>query len=265
MTKRIIALLFALVICVFSVMPAFAESELPRLVDHADVLTDSEEAEILAQLDEVSERHQFDLVVLIVNDFGEFEAMDLADAFYDEYGYGFGPDYDGSLFLIGIEEDYRWISTCGSGIDAFTDAGIQYIGSEIVNDIQMGYYVDAINEYISLCDQFLTQYEAGTPYDVGNMPDEKFNFFTSIIISLVVGVVIALIVTLIMKAQLKSVRYQSAASNYLKPGSMKVTMSNEFFLYRHVDRQKKADNNSSKGGSSTHVSSSGRSHGGGGF
>ncbi|MBQ6626577.1 MAG: TPM domain-containing protein, partial [Ruminococcus sp.] len=56
-------------------MPAFAQSELPRLVDHADVLTDSEEADLLAQLDEVSERHQFDLVVLTVNEFGEFDAM----------------------------------------------------------------------------------------------------------------------------------------------------------------------------------------------
>ena len=95
------------------------------------------------------------------------------------------------------------------------------------------------------------------------MPDEKFNIFGSIIISLVVGAVIALIVTLIMKGQLKSVRYQSAASNYLKAGSMKVTLSREFFLYRNVSKIKKADNNS--GGSSTHVSSSGRSHGGGGF
>ena len=48
MTKRIIALLFALVICVFSVMPAFAESELPRLIDNSDVLTDEEETEPLA-------------------------------------------------------------------------------------------------------------------------------------------------------------------------------------------------------------------------
>ena len=263
MAKKIIALLFALVISVFSVMPAFAQSELPRLVDHADVLTDSEEADLLAQLDEVSERHQFDLVVLTVNEFGEFDAMTLADDFYETYGYGFGPDYDGSLLLIGIEEDYRCISTDGSGEEAFTDAGIQYIGSEIVNDLQSGWYYDGINSYIALCDDFLTQYEAGTPYDVDNMPDEKFNIFGSIIISLVVGAVIALIVTLIMKGQLKSVRYQSAASNYLKAGSMKVTLSREFFLYRNVSKVKKADNNS--GGSSTHVSSSGRSHGGGGF
>ncbi len=263
MAKKIIALLFALVICVFSVMPAFATSESPRLIDDADVLTDSEEAELNAYLDEVSVAHQFDLVVLIVNDFGGESAQNYADDYYDYNGYGYGANYDGSLFLIGVDEDYRWISTCGSGIDVFTDAGIQYIGSEIVSDIQSGWYYDAINSYIALCDDFLAQYEAGTPYDVGSMPDEKFNIFGSIIISLVIGVVIALIVTLIMKAQLKSVRYQAAASNYLKAGSMKVTLSNEFFLYRNVSRVKKADNNSK--GSSTHISSSGRSHGGGGF
>lgn len=263
MSKKIIAFLFAVMLCVLSVVPAFAQSGMPRLVDDSDVLSVEEESELLSRLDSVSEAHQFDLVVVIVDDFAGMSAMDYADDFFDYNGYGYGSSRDGSLLLIGVNEDYRWISTSGFGITAFTDAGIQYIGSEIVSDIQSGFYYDGIDSYITLCDDFITQAENGEPYDNGNLPKGKFSFFFTLLISLVVGFVVALIVVLIMKSQLKTVRRQAAASSYLKAGSMKVTESRDVFLYRNVSKVKKAENNSS--GSSTHSSSSGRTHGGGGF
>jgi uncharacterized protein len=62
-----------------------------------------------------------------------------------------------------------------------------------------------------------------------------------------------------MKAQLKSVRQQNAG-DYVKKGSMQLTDSGDYFMYRRVVRTALPKNNSS----STHSSSSGRSHGGGG-
>ncbi len=264
MTKKIIAILFALMLCVLSVMPCFAQSDLPRLVDDSGVLSVEEESELLARLDSVSETHQFDLVVVIVDDFAGMSAMDYADDFFDYNGYGYGTGRDGSLLLIGVNEDYRWISTSGFGITAFTDAGISYIGNEIVYDIQSGFYYDAIDSYITLCDDFITQAENGHPYYSDDLPKGKFPFFFSLLFSVAIGFVIAFIVVLILKGQLKSVRRQATAASYLKAGSMKVTESRDMFLYRNVSKVKKAENNSS-GGSSTHRSSSGRTHGGGGF
>lgn len=264
MTKKFIAILFALMLCVLSVVPCFAQGDLPRLVDDLDVLSVEEETELLGRLDAVSEAHQFDLVVVIVEDFAGMSAMDYADDFFDYNGYGFGDNRDGSLLLIGVNEDYRWISTSGFGITAFTDAGIQYIGSEIVYDIQSAFYYDAIDTYITLCDDFLTQAENGIPYDSDNLPKGKFPFFFSLLFSVAIGFVIGFIVVLILKSQLKTVRREAAATSYLKVGSMKVTDSKDMFLYRNVQKVKKAENNSS-GGSSVHTSSSGRTHGGGGF
>ncbi len=263
MTKRLTALLFVIMICVLSVVPAFATSDLPRLVDESDVLDSSQESELLSRLDSVSETHQFDLVVVIVDDFEGKSAQAYADDFFDYNGYGYGENYDGSLLLIGVNEGQRWISTCGFGVTAFTDAGIQYIGSKIVSDIETGYYYDAIDEYITLCEDFIIQAENGKPYDTGSLPKGSFKFFKNLLISLAVGFGVALIATLIMKAQLKSVRSQSAAADYMRSGSLKIYESRDMFLYRKVNRVKKAENNNS--GSSTHTSSSGRTHGGGGF
>lgn len=264
MTRKIIAILFALLLCMLSVLPAFAQSELPRLIDDSDVLSAQEESDLLLRLDDVSETYRFDLVVVIVDDFGGKSAQAYADDFYDYNGYGYGENYDGSLLLIGVDEDYRWISTSGFGITAFTDAGISYIGSQIVTDLELGYYYDGIDNYISLCEEFINQANSGVPYDSNNLPKEKFSFFFTLLISLVVGFVVALIAVLIMKSQLKTVRRQSAAADYMKAGSMRVTQSRDVFLYRNVSKVKKAENNSSSG-SSTHTSSSGRTHGGGGF
>lgn len=263
MNKKIIALLTAVLLLVVSILPVCATSSNPLLVDNSDVLTDAQEVELSARLNELRDKYQFDFVVVTTDTFDGYTAQAYADDYFDYNGYGYGVDRDGSLFLIGVYEDYRYISTSGYGITAFTDAGIQYIGSQIVSDIQSGNYYEAIDEYIDLCDDFLAQANKGRAYDVNNLPRGPFKFFKNLLISLAVGFGLSLIVVLIMKSQLKSVRSQAAASSYVKANSMNVTLAREFFLYRHVDRQKKADNNS--GGSSTHTSSSGRTHGGGGF
>ena len=53
---------------------------------------------------------------------------------------------------------------------------------------------------------------------------------------LVAGIIVAFIVTLIMKGQLKSVRQQNTASNYVVDGSFRLTGRSDTFLYRNVVR-----------------------------
>ena len=77
-------------------------------------------------------------------------------------------------------------------------------------------------------------------------------------IALGIGIVAGVVVAMVLKGQLKSVRKQNQANVYVKPGSMKLTASNDFFLYRTVDRRKKESSSSGSSGSS-------RSVGGGSF
>ena len=65
------ALVFLLTfISSFSVLftSVYAEAKVPRLVDNADILTDSEEKSLLAKLNEISERQQIDVAILTVKD-----------------------------------------------------------------------------------------------------------------------------------------------------------------------------------------------------
>ncbi len=262
MKKPILCLLLTLLLTL-SLAP-FTHALTPtRLVDNADLLDESEEEALSALLDEISLRQTLDVVIVTVSDTGSKSPMAFADDFFDTHGYGFGEDADGVLLLISMRERDYWISTCGYGITAFTDAGIDYIGEQMLPDLSDGDYATAFEAFATLCDDFITQAKNGEAYDEGHLPRAPFDFGISLVIALLVGFGLAFIITGSMKSKLKTVRARAGANTYVKKDSLQITVARDIYLYRilnRVPRPKEA----SGGGSSVHTSSSGRSHGGGG-
>ncbi len=241
---------------------------LPRLVDEAELLSKSEAEKLLATLDEISERRQLDIVVVTNNSLGEKNVTQYADDFFDYNGYGFGENHDGILLLLSMDTREWAISTCGSGIDIFTDRGQEYMTDEFLPYISDGEYYDGFNRFAELCDEFAGEYaDSGKAYDYGNMPKQPFGWVKAIIGSLPIGLVAGLIVALVLCSQLNSVKPQNLADEYAKKGSLKLTEKNDLYLYHTITRTarpKDTDSSSggSSGGSSSHSSSSGSSHGG---
>ncbi len=263
MYTKVFSLILVVALCVGIMLPVYASQELDRLVDSADLLTVGERLELKNQLDELSEKHSFDIVVVTVDSIGYATSQQYADDFFDYNGYGFGENRDGILLLISMEDRDWCISTSGYGITAFTDSGLEYIENEVVPYLSDGDYNDAFLRFAQLCDEFIIQARKGTPYDTYNLPKGAFEWGSAMVVSLVIGLIAALIVTGVLKGQLKSVRSQSGAANYVESGSMHVTIARDIFLYKNITRREKPrDNGGSGGGSSSHRSSSGRSHGG---
>ena len=265
--KGVFTIFFALLLCVMPAMFVYAADDMPRLVDEADLLSDSDEAYLLGKLDEISERQQMDIVVLTVNSLDGKSPEEYADDFYDYNGYGFGDGRDGILFLISMGEREMCMSTTGYGITAFTDAGQNYIYDQIMTYIKDGDYATAFTTFAAQCDGFITQARTGEPYDIDNLPEEPFSVIGALIIAVGIGFIISLIATGIMRLQLHSVYSRQAAEDYMIKDSMQVTRSNDLFLYKQVERREKPkeveqEKPSSQGGSTTHVSSSGTTHGG---
>ena len=267
MKKKIISVILMVILCLDIVIPTFAAStdgfadEYYRLNDLADVLTDNEENELLAQLDELSVRQKVDVTIAIVDELESYDTVtEYADDFYEFCNYGYGQNKDGVLLLISMENHDWAISTCGYGVTAFTDAGIHYIGQQMKDDLAAENYASALNTYVKLCDMFITQARNGEPFDKDSLPKEALSLIW-IPISVIIGVVLALIIVGVMKSKLKTVALQSEANNYMRKDSLSVRESSDLFLYHTVTRtEKKKDNDS---GSSTHTSSSGTTHGGG--
>lgn len=261
--KNIFSVMFALFLCIAMVNPVFAVSDMPRLADNAGLLTDTEQSEVLAALDEISQRQQVDVIVVTTDTTDGKTPTEYADDFYDYNGYGYGEEYDGILLLISMEDRDWCISTHGFGTTAITDAGVEYISDQFLSYMQDGNYAEAFSVYADICDEFISRAKSGQPFDVNDMPKEPFDIAFWLIVAIGAGFIIALIVTGVMKSKLKSVKMQTAAANYVKANSLNITESREMFLYNTVTRTERPKSSSSSGGSSTHTSSSGRTHGGG--
>lgn len=256
----------AFLITAASAITVNADGDIIRIVDWADLLSDSEESDLSDKLDEISERQQIDIVVVTIDSLEGTPVTEYADDFYDYNGYGFGDGKDGILFLISMEERDWYISTSGYGITAFTDAGLGYMEEKFLPYLSDGDYAEAFTVFATQCDDYITQAKTGDPYDVETVPTEPFSPAGALMTAVAAGFVTACIVTGIMRLNLRSVYSQSAADNYINSDGLRLTKEYELFLYRNVTRTEKPkqNNSSNNSGSRTHTSSSGNTHGGGG-
>lgn len=279
--KKILAFLTTLLLVFLCAVPALADttdelliasnpeaSAYRQVIDDAGLLNDDEKTKLEEKLREISERQQFDVVVVTTRDLEGKTAEAYADDYFDYNGYGYGDSHDGCLLLFDMGNRYMHLSTTGFGIRALTDAGINYINDEIYLYARNDDWVGAFNSYANNVDKFVTQAKNGQPYDVGNMPKAKKTpgeVLKGIGISLVIGLIVGFIAMKKVKGDYeKAVRYKASASEYLVGGSLQVTGAYENFLYNNVTSRRIESESSSGGGSSTHSGSSGTSHGGGG-
>lgn len=266
MNKKLLTFLVSLLVIMSITLPAFAEGETrPHFVDNAGLVTSSYEAsEINAKLFNLSEKNQFDIVIVTVENCEGKSATAYADDYFDYNGYGYGSDYDGCLLLVDMSDRYIYFSTSGYGETALTDWGIESIREDITPYMSDGDYEGAFKRFADLVDEYVNEAKTDKPYDVGHKKRQPLKLNAqNALIALIAALIISFIVVSSVKKSYKPVRFRSNASDYLVPGSLNLMASSDDFLYNTVSRVK-IERDSSSGGSSTHTSSSGRSHGGGG-
>ena len=216
--------------------------------DDADLLSDEEELALTEKLSGISGTYNAQIVVCTINSMDGGDIDEFLEYIYDYMEFGYGENRDGVLLLVCMDpREYRILSNGFAGV-AIDSGDIDDIGDAIVSDLSDGDYAAAFDEFADQCDYYLGGFINGFP----------FNFGKNLLICLVIGIIAGVVVAFILKGQLKTVRKQNQANVYVKPGSMQVTVHNDFFLYRDVTRTKKQSSSSSGSGSS-------RSTGGGSF
>ena len=219
-----------------------------QVFDEAELLNDAEELALEEKLADLGNKHNAQIVVCTIESMDGGDIDEFLGYLYDEMEFGYGDNHDGVLLLVCMDpREYRILSNGFAGV-AIDSGDIDTIGDAIVSDLSDGNYAAAFDEFADQCDYYLDGHINGFP----------FNFGKNLLICLVIGIIAGVVVALILKGQLKTVRKQNQANVYVKPGSMQVTVRNDFFLYRDVTRTKKQSSSSSGSGSS-------RSTGGGSF
>ena len=265
-TRKIFTLLCVLTLIVglgILNIPVCAEEipqdrQLPRLVDDADLLTDSEEQELNTELDEISEKQQCDVVVVTKNSLDGKSAQDYADDFFD----AIAENGDGVALLIDMQNREICISTGGIAIRYLTDARVEDILNDGYEPISDGEYEQCLSVMLK---DVLVYYDEGIPSnqyeyeetDIEITPAEYV--ITSVALALIPGAIVFLVLVLFCKLRNGKYKYDAHESGTVNIKKHSDVLVNTVVTHRHIEEKKAEDS----GRSTVHTSSSGVKHGGG--
>ncbi len=235
-----------------------------RVVDLADVLSEADHSKLNSLADSISEQYKCDVAAAFVESTDGKDIQAFADDFYDYNGYGYGDSDDGIMLVIAVGDREYAITTHGYGVHAVTDRALDYLEKSFIDDLSANNWANAGVDFISASGEIL--YNAAYERQSGAETEAaKLNPIELIPINIVIGLAIGFFVVAIMKGKHRSVIKKTEASGYLRDGSFKLTYSNDRFIHSQVNRVKKPEPQRSSdfsGGTTTHISSSGRTHGG---
>ena len=238
--KRILSLLLLLTLLsalVVSVSAATPGSE-RFIYDDAQLLDKNEHAILQQKLETLSRAYDTHIVVATLRSVNGGDADLLSEAFFDGKDMGYGDSRDGIMLIVMMDiREFRIVSN-GEAADALTKRRIEKITDTITPALSDGDYADAFMTFADECAYYLDGHINGFP----------FPWVRNLAIALIVGLVIGLIVAFSLKAQLKSVRMQARAHNYVKANSMHLTYHSDLYLYRTVRRTRRENSNSSRSG-----------------
>lgn len=266
--KRLLSLMLVFIICIACcALLSFAQKQF--VVDDANLLTSIEKIELQSYLEAKSQQTNMDIVFLSV--YGNYDnyvdskpdsLMAFADDYFDYNGYGIGENYDGVLLVIDKQAREYYVSTSGYGIYVYGDKTLNRLFDELDYYLADADYYGAVKCF---ADFTYDEYQDAVNGVADDADDSDFPFWI-FIIAIIVGVIFGFCKVGSMKSGMH-LKPAKDAELYAQD-NVSLTKATELFMYSHVTKTRRQSSSSGSGsgsrGGSTHISSSGRSHGGGG-
>lgn len=245
-----------------------------RVFDNADILTSEEEDALRTYIAKIEEKYHADFVILTISQpvegsdardiYGydstdwEHNMMDIADAFWDENGFGYNKSFegDGSLLLDNRYEGQRgeWLSTSGKVESELSSWDVD----DVLTAVDKYYDTNPYKAYVAYIDAVCARIGAGERGIMGE------NLGTYAIFAVSIWV-IAVIAYLVMHMNYAKAKDDVRSLTYVPGGQPEVYVRRDDFLRKEViTRHISSNSGGSGGGGGHHTSHSGASHGGGG-
>ncbi len=223
------------------------------VVDKAELLSEYETENIKKLLDNIREKYNFDACLYIDDYMNADDPWYEANGLYDKLGYGLGENRDGMMLYNCPSERKYAFSTYGSGNEIFNDYVLDRIEPEIVAYLKNNDYYGAFCEFAEQTEIYLRDASEGIIYDGAEerAAEKAKNRSSAIAVISIVDIIIAFAMTGAKKRKMNTAVKSDYAANYMKPGSMKLTNSQDLYLYSHTTRTRiERDSSRSSGGSS---------------
>ena len=227
-----------------------------RVIDEAEILTDSEEKELDAKIATIEQSHKVRILIGTMKSTDGTPLGKIANNVVDQI-----PADNGAIVLLLSMKERDWyISTDNKMRARITDGkGVEYLSGEFLPDLKEGKYAAAFTTFAATTDEMLTYYEKeGEPYD----PANAFNLM-AFGIALACALILGGIIYYMLCEYESNVRSATEADAYLNHDTFRLEQSEDNYLYTTVTHEAKEKKESSSG-SNVSTSSSDSSHGGGG-
>ncbi len=151
----------------------FSDPFAPRVVDWADIFSESEEAAMEERLGEIRNEIGRDIVIYTdKTDYGFGHDVCAAD-FYDFNGYGVGPDREGVCLYVCMDPDNRGWWACCTGPETmglYTEEYANQIDDALYEYMVGGFYGEGVMDWIG---NIRTLYVKGMPFAPDWYPDSE--------------------------------------------------------------------------------------------
>ena len=248
-----------------------------KIYDFADILTDEEETQLKAKIDQFIEDNNMDMVI-VTDTFAysrDKENEEYADDFYDYNDFGMSFDYNSGVLLLrntNPSDPYYHMSTTGNAQLYLSDSRINYILDNIYSDIKSGNYYEGFSKWISYTDNYIKSGYPSTASNYyldnnGNLIRAKLKYHLPLVPAFLMALAVAGTIIGIMISKNKMVKKASKAGEYLDTNSINITKREDTFLRSHTSSYTISSSSGGGhhgGGHSSPHGSSGHSHGGGG-
>ena len=263
MTKKIISIIFAIILVLGMSVTALAEEQ--RFVfDDAGILTYDETEEFNERAKSISSEYGCGVYIVTIESLGGYDAWEFNEMVYDELVEYYNSGEDVIVLLLSMGERKYDIMAHGYGNTAFTDYGKDVMAERFLDDFADDDWYWGFNDYLNTCEEFLETARNGEPFDVGSEGDSFGANLFGVVIAIIVSCVIALLICLVLRAQMKTARRAVEAHDYAK----KLVLTNQYDTFSHRDIRRvynpPHDNDNNSGGGTT-INAGGFSHKSGGF
>ncbi len=128
---------------------ADAKKAVSGIYDEANLLSEDEEASLMAQLEKYSSKYSADIAIVTTNDAGGMSSQAYADAYAEKIGQSMsGDEYPGILFLIDMDNRQIYMATQGQAMNYYDDYRINKVLDNCYSHITDG-------DYKGTCEAFL--------------------------------------------------------------------------------------------------------------
>ena len=233
------------------------------VVDNANVLSEDEKEALREIFGRIRNEYHVDAALYTAGEMDQDAPWYEAQSIYYQNAYGYGSGNDGILFFnCPVERKYA-IFTYGSCEKLFNDAVLDDVEDSVLYYLRNEYFFDSYKTFADKCAYYISDpsrsEEALETMEEEAAAERNKDRNSGLITVGIFALVIAFIMMRSKVRKMNTAVKSDYASNYMKPGSLNLTNSQDLFLYSHTSRVRIQTESRSSGGSS-----SGGSGGGGG-